>query len=374
MREQERWLRGHRILARLLLGLLLLGLLSSGCEPQPPATDTAAFTRTPGTELTYPYANANPDYRLSFPRDHGPHPTYRIEWWYITANLTGADGTPYALQWTQFRSALPHPTSEGSQALQQYYLAHSAIATGQQLWAAEKYGRTELGTAGVEQAPFTAFIDHWQARSEQADTLFPLQLHFSQGDFGAELRLTNHGPLMLQGEAGYSRKSVDQSNASHYYSMPWLQVSGSLQLDGNNTPVSGQAWLDREWTSALLAADQQGWDWLALHLDDGSALMLYQLRSRSGAPFRFAKWMAHSGESRTFSAAQIEMDPLAFTRLAGRQIPTQWRIGLPEMGLDIRVTPLNPAVYLPLSQPYWEGAVFVTGSHSGRGFLEMTGY
>ena len=121
-------------------------------------------------------------------------------------------------------------------------------------------------------------------------------------------------------------------------------------------------------------SDQQGWDWLALHLDDGSALMLYQLRSTIAAPFRFAKWMAKNGETKTFSPHTIGMEPQAYSSIAGRQIPTRWRITLPEMGLDITVTPLNDAQYMPLSQPYWEGAVFIQGSHSGRGFLEMTGY
>ncbi|MEH6577325.1 MAG: lipocalin-like domain-containing protein [Amphritea sp.] len=361
-----------------LMMTLILALLA-GCEQkeQQPTSygkfdPTLAADTT--TTLEYAFKNVSKDYRLQFPHDHGPHPQHHIEWWYITANLEDDDGEHYALQWTQFRIALPEQANSGAVQLRQFYLAHAAIGNSQQHLAAEKYGRGDIGNAGVQRAPFSAFIDHWQASSEQPDSLFPMRIRFAHSDFNADLRLINQGPIMLQGDNGYSRKSADSSNASHYYSMPWLDISGSIQLGEIQAEVKGQAWFDREWTSSVLAPDQQGWDWLALHLDDGSALMLYQLRSATAAPFRFAKWMAKSGETRTFTPQSIGMEPLVYSTIAGRQIPTQWRITLPEMGLDIRVSPLNEAQYMALSQPYWEGAVFIQGSHSGRGFLEMTGY
>lgn len=372
------------------LMMYLLTYLLGGCDHTDKNNDSLpvdlARLQSPQHQLIdFPFKQANRAARLTFPRDHFSHPEFKIEWWYITANLLNEQGQHFSLQWTLFRHARPYQDPQGVPRLRQLYMAHVAIGDRNQHLAAQKFGREVMGHAGVEQTPFDAYIDNWRLRSRRKDRFFPLALSFEAGGTGkdemsASLQLTNHGPVMLQGESGYSRKShpdrvtVQNNNASHYYSMPWLHASGDINLGGLHHRVTGVAWLDREWTSALLTRQQSGWDWLSLHLNDGSALMVYQLRSRNGEGYRFAKLMAIDGQQRQFSTDEIVLTPLEYTRINQRDWPTRWRIQLPPAAIDITLSALNPRQYMPLTPPYWEGAVMASGSHSGQGFLELTGY
>ena len=138
--------------------------------------------------------------------------------------------------------------------------------------------------------------------------------------------------------------------------------------------VSGQAWLDREWSSQPLSDDQTGWDWFSLHLEGGSKLMGYQLRSRDGAPYMVATWIDAAGNPTPYTAGVLQATPLTLTEVAGRKVPTEWRLVLAERGLDVTIKAINPQSWMATSVAYWEGPVRVTGSHKGRGYLEMTGY
>ena len=89
--------------------------------------------------------------------------------------------------------------------------------------------------------------------------------------------LQAEGPLVLQGDRGYSVKSAG-GQASHYYSQPFYRVTGRLDLPAGPVAVTGQAWLDREWSSQPLAADQTGWDWFSLSFDTGEKMMGFVLR------------------------------------------------------------------------------------------------
>lgn len=312
---------------------------------------------------------------LAFPEDHGAHPDFRIEWWYLTANLEDSDGVQYGLQWTLFRSALRPKAGDGWSS-SQGFMAHAAVTTPERHFSAERFARGGIGQAGVATLPFSAWIDDWQMSGIAApgkDALSALEVTARGADFSYDIKLEASGPLILHGDNGYSVKS-SSGQASHYYSQPFYSVSGTLQLPSGPVAVTGQAWLDREWSSQPLDPDQTGWDWLSMHFDDGSKLMGFRLRSRSADAYTSATWIEPDGKTTAYGDGALRMIPGETTRVAGRDVPTSWQVQLAERDLDIAVTALNPESWMETLVPYWEGPVLATGSHAGRGYLEMTGY
>ncbi len=321
------------------------------------------------------FARVTPGVQLAFPRDHGAHPDFRIEWWYLTANLIGDDGAAYGAQWTLFRqAALPGPQREGWEN-QQVWMAHAAVTSADTHRFAERFARGGVGQAGVEATPFHAFIDAWEMRGAGDTapmTLSPLDVTATAADFGYSLQLTAQHPLILQGERGFSRKS-DRGQASYYYSQPYFTARGRLSFGERTVPVTGQAWMDREWSSQPLAADQNGWDWFSLHLDDGDKLMLFRLRHADGSHFHAGNWIDRDG-SHPLPSTGIALTPLKHERVAGRDIPVAWRIAIPARGIEIETAALNAQSYMATRFPYWEGPIRFRGTHEGVGYLEMTGY
>ncbi|WP_420587042.1 lipocalin-like domain-containing protein [Ruegeria sp.] len=309
-----------------------------------------------------------PGYRFEFPRDHGPHPTYRIEWWYLTANLIGENGRDYGIQWTLFRSALKPTETDGWQS-PQLWLGHAAVTTPETHFFAERLSRGGIGQAGVTAQPFEAWIDEWHMRGPDPSTI---SLSASGPDFAYDLSLTAQGPFVFHGNAGYSVKSAD-GQASYYYSQPFYEVSGTLRLPDGDVAVTGQGWLDREWSSQPLAADQSGWDWFSLSFDDGDKLMAFRLRGGRG-DFTAATWISPDGTATPLPDGSASFTPLNTAQVAGRNIPVTWRVMLPDRDLDVEVSALTPEAWMATRFEYWEGPVTVSGSHKGRGYLEMTGY
>jgi predicted secreted hydrolase len=255
-------------------------------------------------------------------------------------------------------------------------MGHAAVTRADTHRTSETFARGGVGQAGAEANPFVAWIDAWEMRgpgSINAANMAPLELKASGADFSYALRLDTDRPLLLQGEAGYSRKSL-REQASYYYSQPNFSVKGSLTIDDKPVDVTGQAWLDREWSSQPLAADQSGWDWLSLHFKEGEKLMLYRMRQTDGRHYGSGKWLARDGKTETLASSDIAMTPQAFTEIEGRNIPTAWRIAIPRLALAIDCTPLNARSWMGTNFPYWEGPISFAGSHTGLGYLEMTGY
>jgi predicted secreted hydrolase len=322
------------------------------------------------------FARVAPGIKLSFPADHGPHPDYRIEWWYVTANLIGTDGTAFGAQWTLFRQALAPGAQQEGWASQQVWMGHAAVTRTDTHRFAETFARGGVGQAGVDAQPFRAWIDAWQMRGPgrmNATTISPLELAASGNDFDYTLRLEADRPLVLQGDGGYSRKS-GREQASYYYSQPFFKASGRLSIDGRPFDVTGLAWMDREWSSQPLASDQTGWDWLALHFNSGEKLMLYRMRQTDGQNYISGNWIRAVGDGYPLTPADVVMIPKASIAIDGHEIPIQWEIAIPSQSLSITCTPLNPKAWLGTSLPYWEGPIHFRGSHTGVGYLEMTGY
>jgi predicted secreted hydrolase len=372
----------------------LLVLLLAGCE-----RDTGERNYAQSDDFTIlaqsaeGYSQAVPGRRLAFPADHGAHPGYRIEWWYLTANLQDQQGRQYGAQWTLFRSAIEPPADDGAaQPLAgnpwqdpQVYMAHMAVTTPDDHFSYQRYARGGLhgdgneliARAGVRAQPFSAWLDDWELSSSGPGWL-PLVARARQDQTAMELNLSSAQPLVLQGEQGFSQKHPG-GGGSYYYSQPFLQAEGWLEVAGERVEVSGQAWLDREWSSQFLQADQVGWDWFALHLDSGEKLMLFQLRGKDGltANFRHAVLISPKGEKRKLDAEQLGLTPLATSEVAGRRLPTRWRVELPEIGREMEVSALHPWQWMDVDFAYWEGVVLAAGDgpgNRGRGYLEMTGY
>lgn len=358
---------------------LILGCLSLiGCEESKPqkmgallgGSEAQAEAFTPvvkGVEIT-------------FPADHRAHDDFRHEWWYLTANLTDEQGHPLGLQWTQFRFAAAPQTNEQQTnkttwQSQQIYMAHSAVTTRDKHYADEKWSRDQTQLAGVDDSPFRVYLDDWQWRSS-TDDLFPATLVTHSGQFAYSLTLTSNAPYQKQGEQGFSTKSADGQVASYYYSQPFIDVKGEVSIDGKTHQVSGKGWIDREWSSQFLLNSQQGWDWFALGLSDETSLVVFQLRdSKTGqASYSHAKLMHKDGTGTTIGQSGIRLQVLKKTKIQGRSYPTQWQLTIPGQQVNLAVTALNPNAKMPLTVPYWEGPVTIEGSHSGTGYMELTGY
>ncbi|WP_135454433.1 lipocalin-like domain-containing protein [Vibrio echinoideorum] len=365
--------------------LILLSLSLVACEDSQPQNmgSILGTERQTGGETQTDKAQFTPVVKgigITFPTDHQAHPDFRHEWWYLTANLTDEEGHSLGVQWTQFRFATApqesdHSTQKTAWQSQQIYMAHSAVTTKDKHYADEKWSRGQAELAGVDSSPFRVYLDDWQWTSA-TDDLFPATLNADSEQFGYSLKLTNDAPYQKQGEQGYSTKSGDAQVASYYYSQPFIDVSGEVIIDGVTHQVSGKGWIDREWSSQFLLDSQQGWDWFALRLNDATSLVVFQLRdSKTGkASYSHARLMQREGSGIAIKQQDISLIATKKTEIDGRDYPTEWQITIPTQQIKLTVSALNPNAKMPLSVPYWEGPIVIKGSHSGSGYMELTGY
>lgn len=322
------------------------------------------------------FAQVTPGRQLSFPDGFGAHPEFRIEWWYLTANLRDAQGIAYGAQWTLFRQALAPPPQREGWASQQIWMGHAAVTSADNHRFAETFARGGVQQAGVEAMPFRAWIDAWEMAAREPfdlSSLAPLEVTARGNDFAYALRLDAKQAVVPQGDHGYSKKS-ERGQASYYYSQPYFTAAGLLTLDDKSIAVTGKAWMDREWSSQPLASDQTGWDWFSLHLDGGAKVMLFRLRQRDGVNYFAGNWIDRDGRSIQLAPAAIAMTPTGVTPIGQRKLPTRWRLAIAERGLAIDCVPLNARSWMETRFPYWEGPIIFHGSHAGVGYLEMTGY
>ncbi|MDF2152297.1 lipocalin-like domain-containing protein [Vibrio sp. CAU 1672] len=351
--------------------------ISSGCGEKL-ADGFAAWLGEGGGD----YTQVIPDVTLTFPDDHRAHTDFRHEWWYFTANLVDEQGSSFGVQWTQFRIAVAPDQSETGQSAssdswssRQLYMAHSAITTAEQHYADEKWSREHPRLAGVEVSPLRVFLDDWQWLA-QSDDLLPARLNVDSELFSYQLKLTSSAPYHKQGQQGYSQKSASAEVASYYYSQPFIEVNGEININGKQHRVSGKGWIDREWSSQFLLGSQQGWDWFALRLNEQTSLVVFQLRdAKTGeANYAYARLMYHSGKGVAIRQNEITLRPVSRTRIQASNYPTQWQLSLPNHGIELTISALNPNAKMSLTVPYWEGPVEFKGTHSGKGYMELTGY
>ena len=369
-----------------LLGVLLGGVYVLSRSHQPGAIQASlSVSQVLGGDTTG-FARALRPRVLSFPRDHGPHPEYRTEWWYYTGNVQTADGRHFGFQLTFFRSALaPQVVArESAWATAQVYMAHLALTdveTGR-FYAFERFSRAALGLAGARAQPFAVWVEDWSARAQTADDL-PVRLRAGQGEIGLELQLHSAKPVVLHGDRGLSHKGPEAGNASYYYSLTRMPTRGTLRIADETFEVSGTSWLDREWSTSVLGEAYRGWDWFGLQLSDGSELMFFRLRRVDGQPDGFSSGTLVRANGETLRLGQadvrIEVDAYWDSPRSGGRYPARWRFQIPAERLAFELWPHVADQELPLSIRYWEGAVAVRGQADGRplhghGYVELTGY
>jgi len=323
------------------------------------------------------FAKVVPGKAIVFPADHSAHPDYRIEWWYLTANLLDEQGRNWGMQWTLFRQALSAKATKSGWSNNQLWMAHAAITTPKGHEFEQRFARGGIGQAGVKNdTNFEAWIDDWSWISE-TKSLFPAQLRFNIGDSQIEMQLNSSADWILNGNEGYSQKS-QQGQASYYYSQPEINISGNI----NGQQLSGSAWLDREWSSQPLAKNQRGWDWFSLHLDDGNKLMLYRLRHDDGNHWLSGSWVAPNGSQMHLSSDEIELSEQSLREVKTHdgnsvKLPLDWQIKLTSLNRQLHIKPLYDQQWMAARFPYWEGVVLVeddSGKQIGKGYMELTGY
>jgi predicted secreted hydrolase len=325
--------------------------------------------------LAADFAAVRPGVALRFPADHGAHPDFRTEWWYVTG-LLDVDGRNQGFQITFFRTK-PAPTAAGLSrfAPRQVIFGHAAVTdpTRKRLLHSTRIARAGFGLAEAKIGDMDVVLDDWRLWRGRDGRLYA---KVSGDGFALDLAFTPTQTVILQGRSGYSQKGPSPSEASHYYSWPQLAVAGKL----NHRPVTGRAWLDREWSSTLMNPRAVGWDWLGLNLDDGGALTLFRMRDGRGGRLwaggshrtkdgklsifnpMDVRWQAAGWWQSPRSKARWPVQPVVDYRLNGRWQRLSVRPLLQDQELDSR------SGGGPL---YWEGAVKVPG---GRGYLELTGY
>jgi len=321
------------------------------------------------------YREALPGYLYQFPRDHFEHEDFRTEWWYYTGNVAGPAGERFGFELVFFREGARHePSNKSAWTVQDLYLAHAALtdAKGKRFWYDERLNRGGPGVAGASLDRRRVWNGNWSSqwagedRDGQNQTLDAVTEHFR-----FHLQLAPEKAFIIQGENGVSQKAAGQGRASHYVSFPLLKVSGTI----NSTAVKGSAWMDHEWFTEQLAPDQVGWDWFSVQLDNHTELMLFELRRKDGSidPYSSGTFVDARGVARHLRREDFSLQPLSYWQ----KYPVEWRLRVPSVRLDITCHPVLRNQQLKNTQggpSYWEGAVNYSGSQTGVGYLEMTGY
>jgi len=333
-----------------------------------------------GPQFT-PVTPLPPGAALSFPKDYGAHPDYKTEWWYVTGWLNTPDGKPLGFQVTFFRSATGHDRANPSQfAPKQLIIGHAAISdpANGKLLHDQRSAREGFGLSYAKTGDTNVKLQDWHME-RTADGSYTV--HVDSAQFKFDIKLQPSQAVLPEDDRGYSRKGPRPGQASYYYSEPHLQVSGNITRNGKPTAVTGSAWLDHEWFSEYVDPNANGWDWIGANLDDGGAMMAFQIRSKTGAKlWAHATWRDASGKITQFASDQVNFTPQRRWRSprTNAEYPVATQLTTGSTVWDI--VPLQDDQELDSRRStgavYWEGAVTLSrdGKRAGRAYLELTGY
>ena len=332
------------------------------------------------------FARALKPRQFSFPSDHGAHNPYRTEWWYFTGNLENSEGRKFGYELTFFRFALSAKTyaSQSVWRNNQLYMAHLTLTDVKEnrFYTDERFCRAGNELAGAADNKYHVWLYDWSATAEDKVD-FPLRLRAKSDQFAIDLLLNTQKSPVLQGDQGLSRKSAEAGNASYYYSYTRLPTLGTLSIAGINHSVSGNSWMDREWSTSALSKEQSGWDWFALQFSDNSELMFYRLRRKDGQQDSNSagSLVLEDSTKVALKVQNVTIKVLDTWRSPHSKInyPSRWLLSVPSRKLEVEIVPLINDQELNVSYRYWEGAVSITGTKngktiSGQGYVELVGY
>lgn len=331
------------------------------------------------------FEKASPRYQLSFPRDHGPHPSFKTEWWYFTGNVKDAVGREFGYQLTFFRNSV-RPLSQvkkrtSAWATSEFIMAHAAISDVKNKThvSEEKISRAIPGLAHAQAFPMKIFLENW---SMEGDLDKKTQLKASSPAFVLDLDLENEKPKVLHGKNGFSQKGRSEENASMYYSYTKLRTKGTLTLNGQVHAVEGYSWMDHEFSTSILEKEQVGWDWFSIQMEDGTELMLFKLRNQAKET-NYGNGTFVKSDGRTVSLEKddfvVEEKSTWTSNRTKGVYPVAWNIKVPKLKLDMDVSAKFLDQEMKTSVSYWEGSVRVSAKRDqrqvqGEGYVEMTGY
>ena len=379
-----------RGLALVLLSLVAL-LPGCGFETARDEADDGNSTSVTGVlsgeDVAEGFPRVTGPREFEFPADHGAHPEYRHEWWYVTGNLESDDGRRFGYQLTFFRFRLVPDEVERRSGLatDQVWMAHLAVTdpAGGRFEHAERLARGAAGLAGAQPEPFRVWLEDWELAGHDGEDVMPMTISAEEDGLSVQLRMQARKPLVLQGDRGYSRKGPDPGNASHYYSWTRLDTEGELTVDGERIAVSGESWMDREWGTSTLTEEQTGWDWLSLQLSDDREIMFYHLRREDGGvdPHSKGLLVETDGAHRVLDLDEVRLRATRYWDSDdGRaRYPVAWTLEIPGEDLQLVIEAILDEQELRNGFRYWEGAVDVSGSRAGQevtghGYAELTGY
>jgi predicted secreted hydrolase len=356
-----------KALAQLAFALLATALMALGLD-------------SPTAAAGVSYAPVTPGQPLRFPEDLGSHAQFRTEWWYVTGWLATEGGESLGFQITFFRTKPDIDAGNPSNFTpRQIIIAHCALSDPKRgtLWQDQRIRRAALGLAGAAQGDTEVWIDRWSLKRTSQAYIAKI----AADNFSFDLALSETQAPLINGADGVSRKGPQERAASYYYSLPHMQVTGTIARQGRANRVTGEAWFDHEWSSEYLDAEATGWDWIGINLQDGGAVMAFQIRGLDGK----TRWAG--GTLRTGAGITQILKPEDVEFRAGRRwtsprtgiaYPVEWTVRAD--GMQLRLAPLlddqENDTRLSTGAIYWEGAVraFDKNSPVGRGYLELTGY
>jgi predicted secreted hydrolase len=334
------------------------------------------------------YSRALEPREFIFPQDHGAHNDYKLEWWYFTGNLHSADGQSFGYQFTIFRNALSPDSVEinSSYSANQLYFAHfglTDISSGKH-YNFEKFARGDSKLAGAESNPLNIYIENWTIKAVYPDGDFKrpeFSINANTDVLKLNLKLIPQKNMVLHGDRGLSPKSLVPGNASYYYSYTRLKTDGVVTIDGQNYNVSGNSWMDREWSTSALSKGQTGWDWFSIQFDDNTELMYFRLRDSAGkTDFAKGTYIMADGQYLALTDDEVFFKTNATNKLeSGTVYPSKWQISIPKYEIDIQSQVRTKEQEMKLSVKYYEGSISITGTKGkkplkGYGYVELTGY
>lgn len=329
---------------------------------------------------------ATPGYHFHFPRDYFNHPSYEVEWWYYSGNLTTHQGRCFGFELALFRLGVTPPANRKSPwQVDDLYVAHVALSDldGRRFLYRERVNRGGPGIAGISEAEQRVWNGNWQVRWRGENQ----QLAAVTRSFSLQLLLRPAKALVLNGHHGFSQKAPGAGNASNYFSFTRLETTGNVILGDERYEVTGSSWMDHEFSTTPKASPVAGWDWFGIQLDNDTEIMLYRVRLKSGIfnPYSSGTWTDPKGNGHYLDVHDFLLTPgQTWTSPRTRaRYPIQWQIAIPSLRLQLKATtPLDDQELVgdnSASPTYWEGAIRLSGEEAGRpvkgvGYLEMTGY